>query len=255
MVSSEIRQETSTTVQSRISFVTIAELDMYWARQGHKAKNKGQLVRWTVQLARDIIEGNGQLPMEFKQVDEAKVYLDERGLFTPSMDKRSSKKLSNSLTFENLRRQGEDPETVVGRQYHTVHNRHSAAESGAEPVTELQKKAAETYKELYGEEDVSDAEVEAQRKEALDKSLAESRALGKIAVVKEEGKSTAAEVDHIQQHSDARKVLLKEKGDMSESDLDTIADQQEEKDRKQIQEQKNAEPDMSKAITLNDKSK
>ncbi len=230
MATREVRQESSIPVAGRVSTITLAELDMYWGAKGYTVRNMGQLLSWSIQMFREVLVSNSLLPMEIATVAESHTYLEERNLYQPSLKKRSMKKIANAITIENLRHEGIDPETVVGPQYRTVHNKHSVTEIEEQPISEKTKEAMKIYHGLYGEEGASDAEVEAQRREALDKSLEESRKLGKIAVVKEEGKSSAAELDQLEQQGAAR-------------------------DAERAQLEKDAKPDMSKAITLDKEDK
>ena len=117
MATSEVKQESSIPVEGRVSIITLAEMDMYFASKGITVPNRSQLVAWTIQLMRDTLLANGTLPLEVKTVAEGYNYLISRGLWNPHS--RGMKKVMNALAMENLRAEGVDPESVAGPQYST----------------------------------------------------------------------------------------------------------------------------------------
>ena len=125
MISKEIRQENSIPVQSRTSLVSLANLEVYWEREGRPVRTLSQLVSWSVDLLVEILKSNNILPDAFDSVTEANKHLQMKRLYQPSLHKRSLKKIGNAITFENLRGEGINPKDYAPRQYNVVHNRQS----------------------------------------------------------------------------------------------------------------------------------
>lgn len=126
-MSKEIRKESSVPVVSRVSMVDLAKMDLYWMRvEGVTIKTMSQLVSWTFTALCDIIEANGKMPKGVNSVVEAHKYLEIRGLYQQSMRKKSQSRIMAAMGFENLRKQGSDPEYHSQDAYKVVHSKHSA---------------------------------------------------------------------------------------------------------------------------------
>ena len=117
-----MKVESSVPVQSRISIVTLAELEMYWASQGIKINSMSQLISWSLDILRELLYSNGKLPKAIDLVADAHNHLSELGLYQQGLKKRSMKKIANAMAFESLRFEGVDPQQYVKKQYNTVHN-------------------------------------------------------------------------------------------------------------------------------------
>lgn len=120
-----LRQESSVPVQTRASIVTLAELDLYWFREGHSIRTMSQLISWSVDLLREVLEANGKVPGEFDTVAKAHQYLQARGLYQRSMKERGFKKIGTALRFESLREEGLDPRNAAPVQHNILHRKGS----------------------------------------------------------------------------------------------------------------------------------
>lgn len=120
-----VRVESSLPVQSRVSIVDLARLDMFWREEESVVmRSMSQLVSWSVSALCDLLEANG-LVRKGLGVREAHEYLKERGLYQKSVLKRGRKKITAAVQLETLRRQGSDPETHAPKQHGYLHNKHS----------------------------------------------------------------------------------------------------------------------------------
>lgn len=120
-----LRQESSIPVQTRVSIVSLAELDLYWFREGHSIRTMSQLISWSLDLLREVLEANGKVPGEFDTVAKAHQYLQARGLYQRGMKERGIKKISTALRFESLREEGLDPRSVAPIQHNILHRKGS----------------------------------------------------------------------------------------------------------------------------------
>lgn len=117
-----MKVESSIPVQSRISIITLAELEIYWASQGVKISTMSQLISWSIDILRELLYSNGKLPKAIDTVAEANNHLSGLRLYQRGLKKRSVKKIATAMAFESLRFEGVDPKEYVSRQYNTVHN-------------------------------------------------------------------------------------------------------------------------------------
>lgn len=120
--------ESSIPVQSRIDIRLLAEMVMYWESQGVYVKSMSQLLSWSLDLCKQIIESNRQLPKIIDTVLEANEFLTLRELYQPGMKDRGRNKLTRARQLENLRFEGVDPKfgKYGGRnEYKISHNNHS----------------------------------------------------------------------------------------------------------------------------------
>ena len=125
MQSYEEKQESSIPITSRVSILELAELDMYWSSGGYRPKSMSQLVSWSISLLCDALKNSGKMPAEAKSLTEANNYLEERNLYQKSLKKRSMRKMSTALCFENLRNEGINPKDFVPQQHNMLHNERS----------------------------------------------------------------------------------------------------------------------------------
>lgn len=119
-----IKQERSIPVQSRIRLDDLAELATYWETEGFDISNMSKLVSWSISLLREVLAGNGKLPVQVRELADARRMLIERGLYKgekDSMGRRGFRKLGTSISFESMRNEGVDPAQVVPRQYKMLH--------------------------------------------------------------------------------------------------------------------------------------
>ncbi len=150
----EARQESSVPVQTRVSIVCLAELDIYWSREGRGINSMSQLISWSLELLNEILRVNGKIE-SIDSVADAHKYLDDRGLYQKSLKKRSFDKISTAIRFEGMREVGEDPkENIEGREnvvrsYNMLHNVKSVKGYNGKVINPIAKEAMDVYKKLY----------------------------------------------------------------------------------------------------------
>lgn len=115
------RKESMVPVQGRVSIMTLAELDEYWKAHGVSIGSMSQLIGWSLELFRELLQVNGRLERVIERVDEAHRHLSERGLYQTALRKRGSKKIMHAMMFENLRDEGVEPSEYASRQHQMVH--------------------------------------------------------------------------------------------------------------------------------------
>jgi len=143
--------ESSIPVQSRVSIVTLAELEMYWESQGVRISTMSQLLSWSLEGLRTALEANEKLPKVVHTVADAHKHLEKCGLYQKSLKKRSMQKLATAMSFESMRMEGIEPEDYADRHHNMLHNSRSVRV----PEDAKSRKVAaaiEKYNELYGEE-------------------------------------------------------------------------------------------------------
>lgn len=139
-VEGDVRVESSIPVQSRVSLIDLARMDLFYVRLGDQPRSMSELVSRAVNLASDILIANGKMPGGINTVAEAHRYLSVRGLYQRSMRDRSNRKISTALTLENLRVEGVDPRAhsrtkdLIGQQYNMLHNENSVRRHSSEEV-------------------------------------------------------------------------------------------------------------------------
>jgi len=156
----ETRQESSISVQSRISMNSLAELDMYWISEGKGIKTVSQLVSWSLDLLCEILKANEKMPGNIETVREARNYLELRALIQPSLHRRNFNKIGSAIKFEGMRENGDDPSkelidsegeianSNVIRQYRILHNKNSVQPFGGRVFGDKIKKAVEIYNSI-----------------------------------------------------------------------------------------------------------
>jgi len=127
--------ESSIPVQSRIDIRLLAEMTMYWESQGVYIKSMSQLLSWSLDLCKQIIESNGQLPKIIETVLEASDFLIMRELYQPGtgMGRKGKNKITRARQLENLRLEGVDPKFGKSggkNEYRLMHNSHSVEALG-----------------------------------------------------------------------------------------------------------------------------
>lgn len=152
----ETKQESSIPVATRVSVVTLAELDKYWVEgEGKYIKSMSQLVSWSLELLTEVLRANGKIE-SIESVAEAHRRLMGRELYQPSLSKRSFNKIGTAIKFENLRLEGIDPKKDFGegsnvtRAYNMLHNSKSVQPLSRKGYSELTKKAIEIYDSKWG---------------------------------------------------------------------------------------------------------
>ncbi len=135
------KQESSIPVQSRVSIVTLAALDNYWAGEGRKIKTVSQLVSWSLYLLTEILTDNELLGTE-PSIEEARDYMMRRELYQRNMDVKGYQKIVNAIKFQGMREDGCSPQQSINPQdraaygiMHKAPNRFSGKPSSVEPFT------------------------------------------------------------------------------------------------------------------------
>ena len=117
--------ERSVPVQSRVDFITLAELALYFERLGTPPRTMSQLISWSLDHLVHGWSEAGLLDRCIEDSEHAMEVLSVRGLLQRSMLKRSMKKIHNAIAFENLRKEGVDPRGYAPVMYDTIHNTNS----------------------------------------------------------------------------------------------------------------------------------
>jgi hypothetical protein len=128
-MSKEVKQESSIPVQSRVSFMSLAKLHMYWIGEGYVIRTMSQLVGWSVDLLCEVLEANEKMPGEIDSLAKAHQYLQVHGLYQGSSKKIAMKKIGTALRFEALREHGIDPKSHIPLQHKMLHR-----ETSVEPL-------------------------------------------------------------------------------------------------------------------------
>lgn len=119
----EMRIESSLSVQSRVSVVSLAQLVSYWERSGVSVKTMSQLVSWSLDLMCEVLRNNGEMRDEVESIGQAYSMLEIRGLFQKSLKQRSIRKISTALGFEALRQDGVEPKDYAEKVYRSIHEK------------------------------------------------------------------------------------------------------------------------------------
>lgn len=167
-----VKQEASMPVQSRIDIRSLAEMDVYWTGKGVYIKSLSQLVAWTVDLCRDVLNNNGLLTVKMDRIKDARDHMVGRGLTQKSMEKRGKSKMRMARGFDEIRVEGGEPAVSNPLVYKNMHQKNNTVEvydegdgdrvvdeSMNERVARLQKIAMENLKPEH--EDTFIPEVDA----------------------------------------------------------------------------------------------
>jgi len=161
----EKKQEASVPIQSRISVISLAELDMYWMSEGNNIRTMSRLVAWGIELLCEVLRSNGKLPHQIDSITEANNYLLSRNLYQPSLRKRSFQKIGTAITFEGMRDNGDDPSVKIGsgkdivnsnvtRKYNMLHNEKSVEPYNGSIISDKVRRATEIYNSLKNVEPI-----------------------------------------------------------------------------------------------------
>jgi hypothetical protein len=205
MISREVRQEASIPVQSRVSIMTLAELDKYWSSEGYEIKSMSQLIAWSLDLLQEVLKSNKLLSVHIESVADAHRYLTKRSLYQRSLKERGFQKLGSAIMFEGLRDEGIDPGKEVGeensnlvRAYNIMHNKGSVKPFEGRVKSKMLDEAVEIFKktrpsglfnnayddEIIVKEKMTSEEIERKGKEIerkdKDREEAERKALEEV---------------------------------------------------------------------------
>ena len=241
--------EASIPVQSRIDIRALAEMILYWEREGRGIKTMSQLVNWSVDLCSQVLELNGLLPGKIDTLLEANNVLVSRGLYQAGVMKRGRKKLIRGRQLENYRLEGVDVKfgNEGRREYDVAHNSNSVI-----PAPDSNGLGDGTSNVLSQEE--LDKIVSLHRKMDADRVTKEAKDSvahiefdeNDMAIVQSTGNNDYTEKDRLkdedEQARERSKRLLKEAKDIVKKGDDRIArlddEQFEEKERKRLEREK-----------------
>lgn len=184
MMDQDVKQESSIPVQTRVSFMSLAKLHVYWTLEGYHIRTMSQLVGWSVDLLCEVLEANEKMPDQIETLAEAHRYLQYHGLYQGSMKERSMKKIGTALRFETMREQGQDPQHVIPVQHKMLHKKTSVkplentVDAGLYNVTSNEE--WERIQERIKEENKKDAEI------AKEKAIKNAKAAGLVVSEPEE---------------------------------------------------------------------
>lgn len=202
----EVRQESSVPVATRVSVVSLAELDEYWMREGKFIRTMSQLVSWSLELLCEVLKANGKIE-SVETVASAHKRLKDRELYQPSLSKRSFNKIGAAIKFENLREEGIDPKVKVDgensnitRAYNMLHNRRSVKPFGGKVFSPTVLKAIETYHRLEKGESVESIKKENEivgSDKIIHEGMSESEVVDKIKSLDSNWEREKREMDEI----------------------------------------------------------
>jgi len=132
-----VKQEKSMAVSGRVDIVYLAEVYGGLTKLGFKPDTLSSLVSYCVDVAHSALEQNGHIEKRFDGVLEAYEVLRGLGIMTKSMHKLNARKVSLAAGFENLRKEGVDPECYAPGYYKTLHNSNSVKPSEYERHKEV----------------------------------------------------------------------------------------------------------------------
>jgi hypothetical protein len=145
-----VKQERSISANTRADVVTLAELTSYWNKEGYYIRSISQLISWSLDLLKDVLEQNKLIEPSFDFVS-ARTFLRERGLNQQSHEIRERKKIAAATRFEMIRKEGLDPRSVDPTSFAMLHNKHSVQESPTNDVDgdAYQRARLEKQKEMH----------------------------------------------------------------------------------------------------------
>ena len=127
------KQERSLSVTARADVTTLMRLGVFWEERGVPVKTMSGLIRFSLDLVKDILAESGEVRKVDVSVGEAVEWFNERGIAKGAM-KRNRKKIAAAIGFDNLRAAGIDPRSYVPTQYNILHNKHSVGVNKVEMV-------------------------------------------------------------------------------------------------------------------------
>jgi hypothetical protein len=144
------KQERSISANTRADVVTLAELTSYWNNQGYYIRSISQLISWSLDLLKDVLEQNKFIEPSFDFVS-ARTFLRERGLNQQSHEIRERKKIAAATRFEMVRKEGLDPRSVDPKSFAMLHNKHSVQDSPENDIDgdAYQRARLEKQKEMH----------------------------------------------------------------------------------------------------------
>lgn len=151
MTDRETKVESSVPVQSRVSLISMAEVALYWEKEGVEIRTLSQLIAWTFDLMRDVLKENEKMPYEIPSIAEARKVLMRRGLVQKSLEKRGIKKAATAMRFQSFRQRGEDPreaDEMSRRSYNILHREGTV--KGYEDKSHGRGRSMDELLDIYG---------------------------------------------------------------------------------------------------------
>ena len=151
------KSESSIPIQSRVPLTTLAELAAFWYSKTDRPLTMSLLVSSSLELLRDILNAEDHLPASIESVADAHDLLSALNLYQRKMYSRGKKKLIKAMSFENMRKEGVDPETYVPQEFKLLHNKNSVKEPIKLDIGQSDL-AKEVFKKMEKEQSKKDKE-------------------------------------------------------------------------------------------------
>lgn len=178
----ERKVEASMPVQSRVDLRTLAELLVYWEKQGIEVSTMSRLVSWSLDALRMILDKNGAIEFRVESLQRAYEVLEGKGMLQRSMKKKMEAKFMKSRAMENLRLEGWNAREAGGKFYEELHPKNEV-----KPFMGSARVSDEEYEKVVGmrrekvreltNQGISDEEMERQKNNGIEAA----RRLGRLA--------------------------------------------------------------------------
>lgn len=222
------RVERNLPVSARVDLLELANLEVYFRKNGYRVRSLSMLVNWGISLLVDILRENEVLEEgeRIEKIADAVKYFELIGLKRRESWGRGKGKLSHAIRFESMRERGIDPEVSAGRQYKVLHKKGREREEVSEE--------AKGFMEEYGIYDVEVAKkLMAQRKKYLERrkkeEMKKARASGAVEREDREGireGMSREELDSYDKERD-REVVEKENREVEKNEMPIVEDRSE----------------------------
>lgn len=164
----EKRVEASMPVQSRVDLRTLAELFIYWEKQGVYVSTMSRLVSWSLDALRMILDKNEAIEFKVETLEMAYEILEGKGLLQKSMKKKMAAKFEKSRAMENLRLDGWDVRSSGGRVYEELHPKNEVQPFMAGvKMTDEERKEVEEQVKIYHELERKERDKDLDRQRTL----------------------------------------------------------------------------------------
>jgi hypothetical protein len=114
------RVESSIPVQSRVSMIDLARIDLFFVREGMQIRTLSGIVNRAINLLCEVLVSNDKMPGDVSTVAQAVRYLEMRGLHQKSLTGKTDT-VARALRFESMREEGLDPKNEDPMGYMAVY--------------------------------------------------------------------------------------------------------------------------------------
>lgn len=157
-----IKQERSMAVYGRVDVVALAEVFAALGLANRRPRTLSMLISYCVEIAHSALEQNGYLEKRFDNISNAYHLLLDSGIMTRSAHRQNKKKLDMAWGFENMRKEGDDPEFSAPGYYKGLHNEHSV--SVPEPISKAKAREMVEAMEKHERQKMADKSAEESKK-------------------------------------------------------------------------------------------